>query len=120
MVVRGILAVVVAIGVAIGLGSVAHAHMTYDDAGIPVQHIEMRWGNYVDRQGDPAIGWHSHDPVTGNARSTPRAGAPDERCIADVAELLGPMAQWVYALGGRARSIGHRMQELIEGAGGRG
>jgi hypothetical protein len=39
------------------------------DGGVaPVNHGELLWGDYVDRQGRAAIGWHSHDPVTGNAR----------------------------------------------------
>jgi hypothetical protein len=43
-------------------------HMTFDENGIPVNHSEMLWGDYIDKQGNPAVGWHSHDPVTGNAQ----------------------------------------------------
>jgi hypothetical protein len=43
-------------------------HMTFDENGIPVNHTEMLWGDYIDKQGNPAVGWHSHDPVTGNAQ----------------------------------------------------
>lgn len=43
-------------------------HMTFDENGIPVNHTDMLWGDYIDKQGNPAVGWHSHDPVTGNAQ----------------------------------------------------
>jgi hypothetical protein len=43
-------------------------HLTFDANGIPTNHVELLWGDYVDRQGNPAVGWHSHDPVTGNAQ----------------------------------------------------
>jgi hypothetical protein len=43
-------------------------HMTFDANGIPSNHVEMLWGDYLDKQGHPAVGWHSHDPVTGNAQ----------------------------------------------------
>lgn len=43
-------------------------HMTFDANGIPSNHIDMLWGDYIDKQGHPAVGWHSHDPVTGNAQ----------------------------------------------------
>ena len=47
-------------------------HMTFGDDGIPIEHTEMLWGDYVNQQGDPAVGWHSHDPTTGNARHSGR------------------------------------------------
>jgi hypothetical protein len=43
-------------------------HMSFNEIGIPVNHTEMLWGDYMDKQGNPAVGWHSHDPVTGNAQ----------------------------------------------------
>jgi len=43
-------------------------HMTFDSHGIPSNHHEMLWGDYIDKQGHPAVGWHSHDPVSGNAQ----------------------------------------------------
>lgn len=43
-------------------------HMTFDEQGIPVNHTEMLWGDYIDKQGNPAVGFHSHDPTTGNAQ----------------------------------------------------
>lgn len=43
-------------------------HMTFDAHGIPSNHHEMLWGDYIDKQGHPAVGWHSHDPVSGNAQ----------------------------------------------------
>jgi hypothetical protein len=43
-------------------------HMTFDESGIPVNHSDMLWGDYIDKQGNPAVGWHSHDPVAGNAQ----------------------------------------------------
>lgn len=43
-------------------------HMSFDESGIPVNHTDMLWGDYIDKQGNPAVGWHSHDPVTGNAQ----------------------------------------------------
>ena len=43
-------------------------HMTFDSHGIPSNHHEMLWGDYIDKQGNPAVGWHSHDPVSGNAQ----------------------------------------------------
>ncbi len=43
-------------------------HMTFDANGIPVSHTEMLWGDYIDKQGNPAVGFHSHDPVHGNAQ----------------------------------------------------
>jgi hypothetical protein len=47
-------------------------HMVFDDdldAGpIPIDHTDMRWGDYIDRHGRPAVGWHSHDRDAGNAR----------------------------------------------------
>ena len=49
-------------------GSVEGYHMTFDESGIPVNHTDMLWGDYIDKQGNPAVGWHSHDPVTGNAQ----------------------------------------------------
>jgi hypothetical protein len=51
-----------------GVGIVEGYHMTFDANGIPTNHVEMLWGDYIDRQGHPAVGWHSHDPVTGNAQ----------------------------------------------------
>ena len=43
-------------------------HMSFNEIGIPVNHTEMLWGDYMDKQGNPSVGWHSHDPVTGNAQ----------------------------------------------------
>ena len=43
-------------------------HMSFDESGIPVNHTEMLWGDYIDKQGNPAVGFHSHDPATGNAQ----------------------------------------------------
>lgn len=43
-------------------------HMSFDESGIPVQHTDMLWGDYIDKQGNPAVGFHSHDPVSGNAQ----------------------------------------------------
>ncbi len=48
-------------------GTVEGYHMTFDATGIPQNHTDMLWGDYIDKQGKPAVGWHSHDPVTGNA-----------------------------------------------------
>ncbi|MCA9679573.1 MAG: hypothetical protein H6708_10470 [Kofleriaceae bacterium] len=50
------------------VGAVEGYHMTFDAHGIPVNHTEMLWGDYLDKQGNPAVGWHSHDPVSGNAQ----------------------------------------------------
>lgn len=49
-------------------GEVQGYHMSFDESGIPVNHTDMLWGDYIDKQGNPAVGWHSHDPVTGNAQ----------------------------------------------------
>lgn len=43
-------------------------HMSFDESGIPTNHTDMLWGDYIDKQGNPAVGWHSHDPVSGNAQ----------------------------------------------------
>lgn len=43
-------------------------HLAVDEHGIPHHHNEMLWGDYIDKQGKPAVGYHSHDPVTGNAQ----------------------------------------------------
>lgn len=43
-------------------------HLAVDENGIPHDHADMLWGDYIDRQGRPAVGYHSHDPVAGNAR----------------------------------------------------
>jgi len=43
-------------------------HLAVDEHGIPHHHTEMLWGDYIDKQGKPAVGYHSHDPVTGNAQ----------------------------------------------------
>lgn len=43
-------------------------HLAVDEHGIPHDHTEMLWGDYIDKQGRAAVGYHSHDPVTGNAR----------------------------------------------------
>ncbi len=47
-------------------------HLTFDedlDGGVaPRNHTERLWGDYLDRQGRPALGWHSHHPDTGNAQ----------------------------------------------------
>jgi hypothetical protein len=42
-------------------------HMSFDENGIPISHTDMLWGDYIDKQGNPAVGFHSHDPVSGNA-----------------------------------------------------
>jgi hypothetical protein len=49
-------------------GEVEGYHMTFGATGIPTNHVELMWGDYVDKQGHPQVGWHSHDPVTGNAQ----------------------------------------------------
>jgi hypothetical protein len=49
-------------------GTVEGYHMTFDATGIPANHTDMLWGDFIDKQGKPAVGWHSHDPVTGNAQ----------------------------------------------------
>ena len=49
-------------------GGVEGYHMSFDANGIPTNHVDLLWGDYVDKQGNPAVGWHSHDPVTGNAQ----------------------------------------------------
>ena len=51
-----------------GEAGVEGYHMSFDEIGIPTNHTEMLWGDYVDKQGNPAVGWHNHDPVTGNAQ----------------------------------------------------
>jgi hypothetical protein len=51
-----------------GADELAQKHMTFDEKAAPINHTELLWGDYVDKQGKPAIGWHSHDPVVGNAR----------------------------------------------------
>jgi hypothetical protein len=47
-------------------------HLVFDDfdGGVPAphDHHELLWGNYIDRHGRPAAGWHSHHPETGNAQ----------------------------------------------------
>lgn len=43
-------------------------HLTPDESGLHWPHTEMLYGDYIDKQGNPATGWHSHDPVTGNAQ----------------------------------------------------
>jgi len=43
-------------------------HMTFDENGIPISHEDMLWGDYIDKQGNPAVGFHSHHPVHGNAQ----------------------------------------------------
>ena len=43
-------------------------HMSFDENGIPTNHTDMLWGDYIDKQGNPAVGFHSHDPVSGNAQ----------------------------------------------------
>jgi hypothetical protein len=47
-------------------------HLVFDDeldgGPVPQAHADLRWGNYIDREGRPAVGLHSHDPATGNAR----------------------------------------------------
>jgi hypothetical protein len=42
-------------------------HMSFDENGVPIAHTDMLWGDYIDKQGNPAVGFHSHDPVHGNA-----------------------------------------------------
>lgn len=62
--------------ISMGVGATAAAadsgvegyHMSFDENGIPVNHTEMLWGDYIDKQGNPAVGFHSHDPVSGNAQ----------------------------------------------------
>lgn len=49
-------------------GQVEGYHMSFDANGIPTNHTELLWGDYIDKQGNPAVGWHSHDPVSGNAQ----------------------------------------------------
>lgn len=49
-------------------GTVEGYHMTFDATGIPTNHTDMLWGDFIDKQGNPAVGWHSHDPVSGNAQ----------------------------------------------------
>jgi hypothetical protein len=49
-------------------GGIEGYHLAVDEHGIPHHHVEMLWGDYIDRQGKPAVGYHSHDPVTGNAQ----------------------------------------------------
>jgi hypothetical protein len=49
-------------------GEVEGYHMAFDANGIPTNHVDLLWGDYIDKQGNPAVGWHSHDPVTGNAQ----------------------------------------------------
>jgi hypothetical protein len=46
---------------------VAGYHMAFDENGIPHLHHEWLWGDYIDKQGKPQVGYHSHDPATGNA-----------------------------------------------------
>ncbi len=43
-------------------------HMSFDANGIPTNHTDLLWGDYIDKQGNPAVGWHSHDLVSGNAQ----------------------------------------------------
>ncbi len=43
-------------------------HMSFDEMGMPISHTDMLWGDYIDRQGNPAVGFHSHDPAHGNAQ----------------------------------------------------
>lgn len=43
-------------------------HLAVDEQGIPHSHSDMLWGDYIDKQGRPAVGYHSHDPVHGNAQ----------------------------------------------------
>lgn len=49
-------------------GDVEGYHMSFDESGVPVSHTDMLWGDYIDKQGNPAVGFHSHDPVAGNAQ----------------------------------------------------
>ncbi len=49
-------------------GGIEGYHLAVDEYGIPHHHNEMLWGDYIDKQGKPAVGYHSHDPVTGNAQ----------------------------------------------------
>jgi hypothetical protein len=49
-------------------GGIEGYHLAVDEHGIPHSHTEMLWGDYIDKQGKPAVGYHSHDPVTGNAQ----------------------------------------------------
>jgi len=51
-----------------GGGGIEGYHLAVDEHGIPHHHTEMLWGDYIDKQGKPAVGYHSHDPVTGNAQ----------------------------------------------------
>ena len=39
-----------------GGGIVEGYHMTFDANGIPTNHVEMLWGDYIDKQGHPAVG----------------------------------------------------------------
>jgi hypothetical protein len=43
-------------------------HTTFDGEGAPTNHTDLLWGDYIDKEGKPAVGWHSHDPVKGNAQ----------------------------------------------------
>lgn len=52
-----------------GSSELKHLELDETDGGIaPRNHRELLWGDYIDARGNPAVGWHSHDPVTGNAR----------------------------------------------------
>jgi len=51
-----------------GIEGIEGYHMSFDANGIPTNHVDLLWGDYIDKQGNPAVGWHSHDPVTGNAQ----------------------------------------------------
>jgi hypothetical protein len=48
--------------------SIEGYHLAFDENGIPHNHSEMLWGDYIDKQGRPAVGYHSHDPASGNAQ----------------------------------------------------
>jgi hypothetical protein len=43
-------------------------HFIFDENSAPANHTELLWGDYIDRKGKPAVGWHSHHPVNGNAQ----------------------------------------------------
>ncbi len=49
--------------------SLKHLELDDSDGGVaPINHHELLWGDYIDKRGNPAVGWHSHDPAIGNAQ----------------------------------------------------
>jgi hypothetical protein len=51
-----------------GPGEMSDKNFVFDENGAPTYHTDRLWGNYVDKDGKPQVGWHSHDPKTGVAR----------------------------------------------------